>query len=148
MKPNFIKILIVLSVVISSCNNEIKPVNNDLLTLSSWTAEPNFLLNGDKSKLIENHIFHKDGTYTQQFTNPTEQVVMKTEGKWNWIEDNEIYYQVNLVNVKEMEHMLEKPLGYYLQILEVSEIRLKTLERFEGDPWDSGFAKEKIYSRS
>ncbi|GCC51248.1 hypothetical protein SanaruYs_14690 [Chryseotalea sanaruensis] len=148
MKSKFIKILIAISVVISSCNNEIQPVNNDLLTLSSWTAEPSILLNGEKSKLMENHIFHKNGTYTQQFTNPTGQVVMKTEGKWNWTEDNEIYYQINSVNVKETEHKLEKPLGYYLQILEVSEITLKTLRRSEGDAWDSGFAKEKIYTHS
>lgn len=147
MKPKFIKILIALSVVISSCNNEIQSVNNDLLTLSSWTAEPNFLLNGEKSKLIENHIFHKDGTYAQEFGERAGKVVMKTKGKWSWTENNEIYLQINSITIKETNHTLEKPLGYYLQILEVSEDMLKTLERSEGDDWDSGFAKEKVYNR-
>lgn len=137
-----------LSIALGACSTKVQQTNNELLTLSPWTAEPNFLLNGEKSKLIENHTFHKDGTYTQQFTNPTGQVVMKTEGKWNWTEDNEIYFQVNSVSVKEAHQDLKKPLVYYLRVPEVSESTLKILERFEGDAWDSGFAKERTYYRS
>jgi hypothetical protein len=148
MKTKFTKLLITLSITLGSCSTDVEQTSIDLLTFSHWTAEQRPLLNGEMSKFVENHIFHKDGTYTQEFEDRTGKFVMKTKGTWNWTENNEIYLQINSINIKDADHSLEKPLGYYLQILEVSENTLKTIERFEGDAWDSGFAKERTYNRS
>ncbi|MCZ8214740.1 MAG: hypothetical protein O9262_00800 [Cyclobacteriaceae bacterium] len=147
MKMNVIKCLIVLSITLGSCTSDLKQTNSELLTSSPWTAERKPLLDGKMPEISESHIFHKDGTYIQEFGGKNGEIIMTSKGKWNWTEENEIYYQINSVSVKDTDHTLEKPIGYYLQIEEVSAATLKTLERFEGDAWDSGFVKAKIYNR-
>jgi hypothetical protein len=142
MKAKFSKLLIMLSIVLGACGSDVQQSNNELLTLAHWKAEQKPLLNGEVSKFSENHNFYKDGTYALMANE------IKIEGKWNWTNENEIYLRINSINIKGAKENLNKPYGYYIRIMEVSDNKLKTLERFEGDAWDSGFAKEKIYIRS
>ncbi|WKK82509.1 hypothetical protein [Marivirga arenosa] len=138
MKTKISGLLIIISIVITSCNTTNQQAKTDLLTSTNWLEETKTVKDGE-SKWQEYHSFHKDGQYSLKANE------MTVTGEWNWTDDNEIYLQFKNIEIEGSENNLEDQQNYYIKILEVSENKLKTLERFEGDDWDSGFAKERNF---
>ena len=141
MKTKLTGLLIMMSIAIISCNTDFQGGDNELLTSTNWTAVQKPLINGEMPKFSENSTFHKDGKYT------FEAGEMKVTGEWKWTKKDEIYLELKTISLNNIQENFDGKQNYYLRILEVSENNLKTLERFETDSWDSGFAKEKTYNR-
>jgi len=140
MKTKLTGILIILSLATISCNLDFQQQSKDLLTSITWTIEESPLINGEISKTPESHYtFHKNGNYTLDVG----ETIIK--GQWKWTRRNEIYLELKSINAKGIQGDFDGKQNYYIRILEVSESNLKTLQRFETDTWDSGFAKERNY---
>lgn len=142
MKTKLSRILIIITcIALTSCDVDVQQESNELLTSAHWTIEQKPLLNGETPKFTEKYIFHKDGSYT------LESGYITIGGQWKWTDQQEIYLQIKTLNIKGENMALNQKQNSYIRILEVNENTLKTLERYEGDAWDSGFAKEITYSR-
>lgn len=106
-------------------------------------AEKRPLLSGKMPRVTEYHTFNADGSYT------LESGEIKINGQWKWVDESEIYLQINSIAVANRQDNFDSTKSsYHLRILEVSENKLKTLEKFETDAWNSGFAKERTYSHN
>ena len=132
-------LLLILYVLSFSCTStDFQRENNALLTSTRWAAEEAI---GNGPKFSEVFSFQKDGRYTSEVGE------LKIEGAWKWTGKNEIYLQLTSLIVEGKHEKLHKSLNSYIRILKVSENKLRILERFETDSWDSGFAKEGTYTR-
>lgn len=135
-------LLLMVCIAMISCNTLTQKGTSDLLTSTKWTVEQKQLLNGEMLTTLENYSFQKDGKYI------FESGEAKVTGQWKWTGMDEIYLELKSITLKGVQQDFDNKQNYFIRILEVSEDKLRTLERFNGDSWDSGFAKEKTYIRS
>ncbi len=111
----------------------------DLLTSRSW-AKIDSSANHDKAI----HHFHKNGQYVFETWN------IQFIGKWVSIAPDEISFHHDWMKIDTMTFQLSSGLGYpqssyHMRILEISEVELITIEKHEGDLWDSPFVKKIRY---
>jgi hypothetical protein len=116
-----------------SCTKDLND-KNSLLTSITWSIKK------ADSRASEQYRFLSDGKY---FIETNETVI---NGKWKWINKDEIFIEEEGLTIKGQANKLDAPLKSYIKILELSDKGLKTLERFERDAWDSGFAREQNYT--
>jgi hypothetical protein len=128
---------IILTLLFFSCNNSTD--KNELLTSLNWVVDKGSV-DGDMPKETEKYKFMNDGTYL------VEAGEVKVNGKWSWTKDGEIFLQTEGITINGQLNKFDKSSNSYLRIVELTDKTLKTLERAEGDSWDSGFVKEKKYS--
>jgi hypothetical protein len=124
---------IAFTLILISCAKDLND-KNSLLTSSTWTIKKT------DSRAAEQYRFLSDGKY---FIETNETVI---NGKWKWINKDEIFLEAEGLTIKGQANKLDAPLRSYIRILELSDKGLKTLERFESDAWDSGFAREQNYT--
>lgn len=127
---SLLKITLVL--VLFSCGRNSE--KNDLLTSSAWTSE-----SGTPDGTSTQKFLH-DGTYFLEVGGN------KVHGKWNWTKDGEIYLQAESITINGKENHFNSGLNTYIKIVELTDKTLRTVERGEGDTWDSGFTKEHSYT--
>lgn len=127
-----------LTVVLYSCSLTTGSSNDQLLTAFKWSIEKGSI-DGTMPQSTEYHTFLTDGTYQLESGDT------KVNGKWNWTNDNEIFLQTEGVTINGQTNTFDKKSNGYIKVLELTEKTLKTMERGEGDSWDSGFAKERSY---
>ncbi|HTJ50113.1 MAG TPA: hypothetical protein VL443_11700 [Cyclobacteriaceae bacterium] len=130
---------ITFALVLFSCGKNATSDKNDLLTSLNWVVEKGSI-DGETPKATEIYRFQTDGTYL------LESGEVKVNGKWNWTSEGEIFLQTEGMTINGHVNKFDKSSNSYLKIVELTEKTLKTLERNDGDTWDSGFAKEKNYS--
>lgn len=124
-----------------SCGKNSNSERNDLLTSLSWTIE-RASLDGRPTNAVETHRFVDDGTYT------LESGEVKVNGNWEWTEADVIHLHLESLTINGETNTYDVQPAYYIKIVELTEKTLRTLEKGEGDSWDSGFAKERTYAAS
>jgi hypothetical protein len=110
----------------------------ELLTALTWTIEKGSI-DGEMPKATETYRFLPDGTYALESENIT------VHGKWRWTKDDEIYLQTEGLILNRQVTNFDQSSNSYIRVVELTDRTLRTLERSEGDSWDSGFAKTKTY---
>lgn len=110
----------------------------EVLTSKKWLEYGDNLNN----KVI--HVFRKNGEYI------TKSGDISFTGRWYWTDNNEIFTLINEFKNDTVSYQFSEGLGSlspgsYIRITQLNDKELKTLERHEGDSWDSGFAKERTY---
>jgi hypothetical protein len=128
-----ILLTIAITLILVSCTKDLNE-KNSLLTSIAWTIKK------ADSRAAEQYRFMSDGKY---FIETNETVI---NGKWKWINEDQICLEAEGLTIKGQANKFDAPLRSYLKILELSDKGLKTLERFESDAWDSGFAREQNYT--
>lgn len=105
----------------------------------TWTVQKGSI-DGEMPKSTEKYKFLTDGAYI------LESGEIKVNGKWSWTKDGEIYLQTEGFTLNGQINRFDSSSNAYIKIVELTDKLLRTLERSEGDTWDSGFAKEKNYT--
>lgn len=129
--------VIVIALVLTSCTGSSSDKNR-LLTAVTWTLDK-ASMDSTKLRVEERYNFYDDGVYS------LEAGETKVTGTWKWIDDDEIFLATEGLTINGNENKFDAPSNSYIKIVELSEKNLKTLERHEGDAWESGFAKEQHY---
>lgn len=130
---------IAVTLVLFSCGKNSSSDKNDLLTSLKWTVEKG-TIDGDMPKSTETHKFLTDGAYL------LESGEIKVNGKWSWTNEGDIYLQIEGLTLNGQVNKFDSNSNSYIKIVELTDKTLRTLERSEGDTWDSGFAKKKRYT--
>jgi len=97
-------------------------------------------VDAELQKPVELYQFLTDGTFL------LESGEIKVNGKWRWTKDSEIYLQTEGLTVNGKINKFEPGTNAYIRIIELTDKTLRTLERNDGDTWDSGFAEEVNYT--
>jgi len=130
--------ILIFSLLTQSYSFEGKTQDNDILTSYAWVKDDG------RQDHKEVYTFYRNGQYI------TELGEIKTFGKWLWTSKNEIFMlhgglQIDTLSIHIQEGLGSSSQGFYVRIIEINDKELKTLERYEGDSWDSGFAREQRY---
>jgi hypothetical protein len=129
--------LLSLTAIMISCSTNPVSEKDELLISIQWTVESP--LNKEMSDKKETYQFFKDGTYAL-YAHDT-----RINGKWSWTSSNEIYLEEQEIVVSGKAYKFDSSNNRYLRVIELSDKTFRTIERHEGDSWDSGFAKEIKY---
>ena len=130
--------LFTLTSIIISCSTNPVSERDELLTSIRWTVEPESLLN-ETSDAKDVCRFSKDGTYTLDVHDT------RILGNWSWTSNNEIYLEEKEIVISGKAYRFDSSSNYYIRVIEISDKVFRTIQRPEGDSWDSGFAKEIKY---
>jgi len=141
MKSKWLGSLLILCIVIISCNPNIRKESNDLLTSTKWTTDYLKSHTFPLPEYPENHTFHKNGDYTFEGAGGGLVVI----GQWKWIGKDEIYVQWKSITVNDVGDNFDEKQSFYMRILEISKTELRTLVRDETDTWESGHATDVNY---
>jgi len=130
--------LTLILILFSGNSLTLNPQEKNILTLYSWIKVDS------NNHPRETYTFFDNGQYS------TELGKVKTHGQWLWTSNNEIFMlhrglQIDTLSVKFQEGLGSTALGFYIKIVDINEKELVTLERYEGDSWDSGFVRKCRY---
>jgi hypothetical protein len=131
--------LFTLTAILISCSTNQVSERGELLTSIHWTIEPSSPANAEKPNQKVTYRFFNDGTYTLR----TEEVGVN--GKWSWASEDEIYLEETAIVINGQANKFDASIKHYIRVIEISDKIFRTVERHEGDSWDSGFAKEINY---
>jgi hypothetical protein len=106
---------IAFALILVSCAKDLNEKNN-LLTSITWTIKK------AGSRAAEQYRFLSDGNY---FIETNETVI---NGKWKWINKDEIFLEAEGLTIKGQANKLDAPLRSYIKILELSDKGLKTFQ--------------------
>ena len=131
--------LFTLTAILISCSTNQVSEREELLTSIHWMVESSSVPNEGKPVRKEACQFFSDGTYTFRTD------VVGVNGKWSWASKDEIYLEETEIVIDGQANKLDPSSNYYLRVIEISDKVFRTIERHEGNSWDSGFAKEIKY---
>lgn len=132
-------ILIILNLFFNDVSTERCQISSELLTSYAWIEQ------GADGKYVVKHLFNKNGQYSATAGGDC------FYGQWLWSGENEVYVAVEGIKSEKYSQEFNHGIGSsfqadYIRILEISDKEMRTLERIEGDAWDSGFAREGTYA--
>ncbi|MEO7988197.1 MAG: hypothetical protein ABI663_01570 [Chryseolinea sp.] len=133
MKTVFLPILMA---IMTSCSTNPVSERDELLTSIRWTVDSQSKETLDMKEACR---FSKDGTFTLEAHDT------RVIGKWSWISSNEIYLEEQEIVISGKAYKFDSAINYYIRVIEISDKVFRTIERHEGNSWDSGFAKEIKY---
>lgn len=132
------KHLVTIVLLIGLCSCENNPTErSELLTSFTWvmdTGAPDKEMN-----TTERYTFRKDGTFY------LESGEVRAFGTWKWNQENEIHLRTDGIVINGQSNRYDKSFDSNMRVLQLANRELRTLEKSEGDDWDSGFAKERSY---
>ncbi|MDH5476291.1 MAG: hypothetical protein OEX22_11410 [Cyclobacteriaceae bacterium] len=133
-------IIVVALALVFSCNVDSNEEREELLSSITWTIMQESMSNSETPNRKATYNFRNDGTYLLKAGD------IEINGKWSWVKNDEIFLEVKELTFNDEETQFDaKSINYYIRVIELSEKVFKTLERHEGDDWDSGFVKEVNY---
>lgn len=134
-------LLFTLTSILISCATAPVSKQDQLLTSIHWTVEPRSISNSGQTSSDEKEVyqFFNDGSYVL-FAHDT-----RINGKWSWTNSNEMYIEEHEIIINGKAYNYDSSNNRYLRVVEISDKVFRTIERHEGDSWDSGFVKKVNY---